>query len=95
MTQTLRMLFATAGLGLATIAIAAPPTTVTLTAKNGNVTFDHKAHATRVGACKTCHGEGAPQKIELDQQKAHALCIECHKTKAAGPTKCVDCHKKA
>jgi hypothetical protein len=41
-----------------------------------------------------CHGEGTPAKIELDKDKAHALCKECHTTKGAGPTKCGDCHKK-
>jgi type 1 fimbria pilin len=67
--------------------------TVTLTAKNGNVTFNHKKHSESM-ECKICHGEGTPGKLELDKDKAHALCKDCHTTKAAGPTKCGDCHKK-
>ncbi len=66
---------------------------VTLTAKNGNVTFNHKAHQDKM-ECKVCHGEGTPAKIELDKDKAHALCKDCHTTKGAGPTKCNECHKK-
>jgi nitrate/TMAO reductase-like tetraheme cytochrome c subunit len=67
--------------------------TVTLEAKNGNVTFNHKKHSESM-ECKICHGEGTPGKLELDKDKAHALCKDCHTTKAAGPTKCGDCHKK-
>ena len=67
--------------------------TVVLEAKNGNVTFNHKAHSESM-ECKVCHGEGTPAKIELDKEKAHALCKTCHADKGAGPTKCGDCHKK-
>jgi len=67
--------------------------TVVLPAKNGDVTFNHKAHSETM-ACKTCHGEGTPAKIELDKNKAHDLCKGCHKDKGAGPTKCGDCHKR-
>ena len=67
--------------------------TVTLEAKNGNITFNHKKHSESM-ECKICHGEGTPGKLELDKDKAHALCKDCHTTKAAGPTKCGDCHKK-
>jgi hypothetical protein len=67
---------------------------VTLTAKNGNITFNHKKHSESM-ECKVCHGEGAPGKIgAFGKDKGHALCLDCHKTKAAGPTKCGDCHKK-
>lgn len=76
----------------ASAAFAAAPDSVTMNAKNGNVTFNHKAHA--AGDCKTCHGEGSPAKVELDKAAAHKLCIDCHKAKAAGPTKCGECHKK-
>jgi Zn finger protein HypA/HybF involved in hydrogenase expression len=33
----------------------------------------------------------------MEQAKAHALCVDCHKkeTAAKAPTKCPDCHKKA
>jgi cytochrome c553 len=67
--------------------------TVVLEAKNGNVTFNHKKHSESM-ECKVCHGEGTPAKIELDKDKAHALCKDCHAKNNAGPTKCGDCHKK-
>jgi predicted CXXCH cytochrome family protein len=66
---------------------------VVLNAKNGNVTFNHKAHSGKID-CKTCHGEGTPAKIALDKDKAHKLCKSCHEEKKAGPTKCGECHKK-
>lgn len=66
---------------------------VTLPAKNGNVTFNHKAHQGKM-ECKVCHGEGAPAKLALDKDKAHALCKDCHTKGNAGPTKCGECHKK-
>ncbi len=79
------------------VAFAAVPAlaadTVTLSAKNGNVTFNHKAHGEKM-ECKVCHGEGTPGKLELDKDKAHGLCTACHKDKGAGPTKCGECHKK-
>ncbi len=76
---------------------APPPAEVTLNAKNGNVTFNHKAHQGQ--GCKKCHGEGAPGKIELNKDKAHALCGDCHAEKAKGPSPkdakaCTTCHKK-
>lgn len=65
--------------------------TIVMPAKNGDVTFNHKAHGEKLG-CEACH-EGEPAKIELDKTSAHALCKDCHK-KQSGPTKCGDCHKK-
>lgn len=67
--------------------------TVVLKAKNGNVTFNHKAHSAS-GDCKACHGEAAPGKLTLGKDAAHKLCKGCHETKKAGPTKCGECHKK-
>ncbi|HJV67068.1 MAG TPA: cytochrome c3 family protein [Geomonas sp.] len=67
--------------------------TVVFPAKNGNVTFNHKAHSSKL-ECKACHGAGAPSKIAIDRDKAHALCKGCHTERKAGPTKCGDCHKK-
>lgn len=67
---------------------------VVFPAKNGNVTFNHKAHQERLKDCTLCHGEGAPAKIAIDKDKAHALCRGCHTEKKAGPTKCGECHKK-
>jgi predicted CXXCH cytochrome family protein len=77
----------------ASAALAVGPDSVTMNAKNGNVTFDHKKHSA-AGDCKVCHGEGTPAKLTLDKAAAHKLCIDCHKAKTAGPTKCGECHKK-
>jgi len=74
----------------ATLAFAAD--TVTYENKQGNVTFNHKAHGEKQG-CTACH-EGTPAKIAVDKAAAHgATCKDCHKEKG-GPTKCGDCHKK-
>lgn len=75
-------------------AMAGGPDSVTVPAKNGNVTFSHKGHIATMD-CKTCHGAGTPGKLDLGgKDKAHALCIDCHKAKKAGPVKCAECHKK-
>ena len=66
---------------------------VTLSAKNGDVSFNHKVHGEKM-ECAVCHGEGTPGKVELDKKSAHDLCKGCHADKGAGPTKCGDCHKK-
>jgi predicted CXXCH cytochrome family protein len=74
---------------------AAPAGPITLPAKNGNVTFEHSKHTGNL-KCETCHATAAGGKIEgFGKDKAHGLCVECHKTGAKGPTKCADCHKKA
>jgi predicted CXXCH cytochrome family protein len=77
----------------ASAALAAAPDTVTMKAKNGDVTFDHKKHSAS-GDCKACHGEGTPAKLILGKDAAHKLCKGCHQAKKAGPTKCGECHKK-
>ena len=68
---------------------------ITLNAKFGAVTFNHKVHSAAT-ECKVCHGEGTPGKLTLGKEPAHKLCAGCHETKKAGPTKskCYDCHKK-
>ncbi len=66
---------------------------ITMKAKTGNVTFNHKAHGD-AQTCKPCHGEGAPGKLTLGKDAAHKLCKGCHDAKKAGPSKCMDCHKK-
>jgi len=77
-------------LAFAVSAIAAD--SVVYPAKNGNVTFNHKAHSTKF-ECKACH-EGAPAKIAINKDAAHGKsCKGCHAEKN-GPTKCGDCHKK-
>ena len=58
----------------------------------GVVTFNHKAHADKLG-CEACH-QGEPAKIEVTKDSAHgAVCKDCHKEKG-GPTKCNECHVK-
>ena len=59
----------------ATTAVAAD--TVVMKAKNGDVTFNHKAHSAS-GDCKACHGEGTPGKLTLGKDAAHKLCKGCH-----------------
>jgi c(7)-type cytochrome triheme protein len=69
--------------------------TVTLKAKNGDVTFNHKVHGEKAG-CKACHPEATPGKMSLGgKDPAHKLCGGCHTEKKAGPqqNKCMECHK--
>lgn len=80
------------------LAVAAAPLfaadMVTMEAKNGNVTFNHKAHSESMD-CQSCHkDQDTPSKLELDKDAAHALCKGCHQEKGGGPTKCGECHKK-
>lgn len=93
-------LFAAVVVSIAGIAVAADaPDSIVLPAKPGNVTFPHKAHATNL-KCVSCHKDAKGGDIEglgkdVNKDKAHALCQECHKKEAKGPTKCAECHKKA
>jgi hypothetical protein len=76
--------------------LAAAPGAVTLKAKNGDVTFNHQGAGHAKVDCKTCHADAKGGKIEgLNKDKAHAMCQDCHKKEAKGPTKCAECHKKA
>lgn len=53
-----------------------------------------------VATCSSCHL--APEKAEtpamgemsLKKNPFHMGCIDCHKERAKGPTKCDDCHPK-
>ena len=77
---------------------AAPAAPITLPAKPGAVTFNHKTHAAL--KCTQCHADDKGGKIEgfgatMNKDKAHAACHDCHKKEAKGPQKCADCHKKA
>jgi len=68
--------------------------TITFTAKNGTVSFNHKMHQETLKDCKACHAKG-PGKIEgFGKDWAHKNCKGCHADKGAGPTKCNECHKK-
>ncbi|WP_242395370.1 cytochrome c3 family protein [Anaeromyxobacter oryzisoli] len=75
------------------MAAEAPTGPITLKAKQGNITFNHKSHAAQ--KCDACHPT-VPMKIEpVAKDAAHKLCLDCHKAEAKGPTKCAECHKKA
>jgi predicted CXXCH cytochrome family protein len=76
----------------ASVAFAAD--TVVIKSKKGDITFNHAKHSADPASCKTCHGDAKPSKLTLGREAGHKLCIECHKEKKAGPTKCGDCHKK-
>ena len=80
------------------------PEEVKLEASMGTVTFQHRAHQSRVDDCVTCHHEGVEAgacsschdaKPEVPRAKTvfHQLCKSCHKTND-GPTKCKGCHVK-
>jgi hypothetical protein len=77
-------------------AAADVPATITFEAKQGKVTFQHKAHQERLkGDCTKCHATKEGGKIEgFNKDKAHGLCKKCHETEKKGPTKCTECHKK-
>jgi len=90
----LKRIIAAVMLTLFCAATAMAADTITLPAKNGNVTFDHKKHQESLKDCKVCH-EKEPGKIEgLGKDWAHKTCKGCHAEKNAGPTKCGECHKK-
>jgi hypothetical protein len=98
-TKTFAALFVAAAVAFASTAFAAAPTApITLPAKPGNVTFDHSKHAAQ--KCTACHKDEKGGDIEglgkdVNKDKAHATCHECHKKEGKGPQKCADCHKKA
>ena len=57
------------------------------------IKFSHAAHETT--ACKVCHGDKTPGKIEgFSKDWAHKTCKGCHTEMKKGPTSCKDCHKK-
>jgi hypothetical protein len=96
--KILSAIVAVAFIAVASTAIAAPPPAeVALKgATQPAVTFNHKLHQGQ--GCKKCHGDVSPPgKIEMSKDKAHALCIDCHKEKTKGPVDakaCAACHKK-
>ena len=80
-----------------TASAAAPEKAISLPAKPGAVTFNHKTHTSL--KCTQCHKDDKGGAIEgfnktANKDKAHAACHECHKKEAKGPQKCADCHKK-
>jgi cytochrome c553 len=90
----MKKIIAAAALTLFTAGAALAADTITLPAKNGNVTFPHKKHQETLKDCKICHEKG-PGKIEgIGKDWAHKTCKGCHEEKKMGPTKCAECHKK-
>lgn len=90
----MKRIIAAAALTLFTAGFAMAADTITLPAKNGDVTFNHKMHVEKLSDCKLCH-EKAPGKIEgFGKDWAHKTCKGCHQEKSMGPTKCGECHKK-
>lgn len=70
---------------------------MTFPAKMGDVQFNHKKHQEMLkNDCKICHGKKVGKIEGFGKDKAHKLCIDCHKTKSKGkgPTTCKACHKK-
>ena len=66
-----------------------PPTKLVFAAKNGNVTFDHTAHAKRVkNDCKTCHPANWPQDAKAPLNFKTAM----HKPAEAAKISCGACH---
>jgi len=65
------------------------PTKLVFAAKNGNVTYDHTAHAKREkNECKTCHPAPWPQDAKAPLNWKAAM----HKTAETGKTSCGVCH---
>ena len=82
----MRKIIAAAALTIFTAGTAMAADTITLPAKNGDITFPHKKHQELLKDCKLCHEKG-PGKIE-------GLGKDWAQEKKAGPTKCAECHKK-
>ncbi len=81
---------------IASPALAAPPESVVIKSKKGDITFPHKEHMKQ--GCKSCHAEPTGGKIELANMVAgHKLCGTCHEEKKGGPSPknkddCAKCH---
>ena len=90
----MKRIITAAALIVVTAVMALAADTITLPAKNGDISFPHKKHQELLKDCKTCHEKG-PGKIEgFGKDWAHKTCKGCHETKKLGPTKCGECHKK-
>ncbi len=60
-------------------------------AYNGDVDFNHSKHM-GLYPCTECH-EGPPRQFGINKEKAHKLCLGCHKKEGAGPLRhCGECH---
>jgi hypothetical protein len=74
----------------------------------GSITFPHAVHQGVFVDCKPCHDLFPKEAQVIDKLKTEGqlqkkdvmnMCIKCHKDLAgkeqkAGPTRCMDCHKK-
>jgi c(7)-type cytochrome triheme protein len=66
------------------------PTKLVFNAKNGNVTYDHAAHAKRAkNECKTCHPAPWPQDAKAPLNYKTAM----HRPSEANKTSCGSCHR--
>jgi c(7)-type cytochrome triheme protein len=66
-----------------------PPAKLVFNAKNGNVTYDHTAHAKREkNECKTCH----PSLFAQDAKAALSWKTAMHKPAETAKTSCGFCH---
>lgn len=66
-----------------------PPAKLVLPAKNGNITFDHAAHAKRVkNDCKVCH-----PSVFAQDAKAPLAFKPPHKAKEDKQASCGSCHR--
>jgi hypothetical protein len=79
-------------------AAAEVPGPITLPSKPGVVTFKHDTH--KALKCTACHADEKGGDVvgigkDMNKDKAHAACHDCHKKEGKGPQKCGDCHKKA
>jgi flavoprotein len=91
---SMRKIIVAVALTLAFAVSALAADTIVLPAKNGNITFNHKKHQETLKDCKICHEKGPGKIADLGKDWAHKTCKGCHTDKAAGPTKCGECHKK-
>jgi c(7)-type cytochrome triheme protein len=94
--RTLLVLFALSAGLLSTWALGAQEKKVqdklVFITKNGNVTFDHAAHAKRAGGdCSTCHDK----LFKQDAKAALNYKASIHKTAEADKSSCGSCHRPA
>ena len=90
----MKKLIAAIALTLMSAGMVLAADTMTLPAKNGNITFSHKKHQEMLKDCKKCHEKGPGKIAELGKDWAHKTCKGCHTEMKKGPTSCKDCHKK-
>ncbi len=106
MTKSLGYIFLLSSLGLGlTAQDKEPAAKAVLAAKNGNVTFDHAAHAKREkDKCSACHPAPFAQESKLSDpfkfphkalEEKKASCGSCHRAEGkafAAAGNCAKCH---